>query len=257
MTNELKNHILKMMDKSVRYDGRKFDEYRDVKVEYDVVKNAEGSARVTMGKTVVIAGIKMSVEAPYPDRPDEGTLMVNTELSPLSNPEFEPGPPGIVAIELARVVDRGIRESEAVDFKKLCITSGEKAWFITIDVCPIVDEGNLFDVSSLAAIAALKTCILPKYDEESGIDYKAKSKTKIALLREPIEVTVLKLGEHLFVDPLTEEEKVADARLTVAVTEKGDVCALQKGGDVPLTVDEIMNMVDVGIKKSKDLRKKL
>ena len=34
---------------------------------------------------------------------------------------FDIGRPGIEAIELARVIDRGIRESGFIDFKKLCI----------------------------------------------------------------------------------------------------------------------------------------
>ena len=49
-----------------------------------------------------------------------------TELVPFASPMFESGPPREDAIELARVVDRGIRHSEIVDKKKLCITPGKE-----------------------------------------------------------------------------------------------------------------------------------
>ena len=40
---------------------------------------------------------------------------------PLADPTAEPGPPGEDVIELARVVDRGIRESGMVDLKQLVL----------------------------------------------------------------------------------------------------------------------------------------
>ena len=174
----------------------------------------------------------------------------------LSNPEFEPGPPGIQAIELARVVDRGIRESKAIDFKKLCITPGEKIWMLVIDICPINDAGNLFDASALAALAALKDAKFPGFKGDK-VDYKNKTDKKLPLEKEPISVTVIKIGSKFIVDPDTEEEKVIDSRLTVASMEDGTLCALQKGGDSPLTQDDISRMLDIGIEKAKELRKYL
>src|SRR3989339_530262 len=116
-----KDYIISIAKKGVREDGRAFEEYRQpVKVEYAISgKAAEGSAKVTIGDTVVIAGVKLEVGKPYPDTQDQGTLMVNAEFTPLASPEFEPGPPSIDSIELARVVDRGIRESHVIDFHKL------------------------------------------------------------------------------------------------------------------------------------------
>ena len=127
MYKDLREHIIKLFDSDKRLDGRKLTDYRQpLKVDVDVTPTAEGSARVTLGKTELIVGVKVEVMEPYPDVPDAGSIMVGAELLPLSSPEFEPGPPGIEAIELARVVDRGIRESKVIDFKKLCIKEGRK-----------------------------------------------------------------------------------------------------------------------------------
>jgi len=241
----------------MRLDGRKPLDYRSpVKAEPNFTSTAEGSAKVTIGDTEVIAGVKMEVGEPYPDRQDEGTIICGAELLPLSNPEFESGPPGIQAIELARIVDRGIRESKTIDFKKLCIKKGEKVWLVLIDVVTLNDSGNLFDASSLAAYAALQNATFPKFDGEK-IDFKEKTNKKVELENIPLSVTVCKIGEHFIVDPTTEEEKVIDARLTVATIEDGTLCALQKGGESPLTPEDVMKMVKIGTEKGKELRQVL
>lgn len=255
-----KDYIASLITKNMREDGRDLLEYRKpIKIEYGISsKSAEGSARVIIGDTEVVAGVKLDVGEPFSDTPNDGVLMVGAELLPLSNPEFESGPPDIQAVELARVIDRGIRESNAIDTKKLCIKPGEKVWLIFLDIYPINDAGNLFDAGALAAMAALKDAKLPFYDKkEEKIDYKKKTKEPLPLLEEPIECTVLKIKNGFIVDPTIEEEKAMDARLTVAITKNGNICALQKGGETPITIEEIDKMIDIATQKTKELRKVL
>jgi exosome complex component RRP42 len=256
MNSELKQNMLKALDSGIRIDGRKDDQYREIVIETGISANAEGSAKVKIGNTEVLAGVKMSIEKPYPDTPDQGSMMIGAELLPLSNPDFEPGPPGIQAVELARVVDRGIRESKAIDTKKLCVTAGEKVWTVMIDICTINDEGNLFDASALASMAALKNAKFPSY-ENDVIDYRKKTDKAVPLEKTPISITVLKIGKHFIVDPVPDEEKIVESRLTVASTEDGLVCAMQKGGDCALTMEEINTMVGIALEKAKELRKYL
>jgi len=259
MTDESKKYTQSLIQKDMREDGRKLDQYREVSIEYGVsAKSAEGSARVKIGETEVVAGIKMDVGTPFPDKPGEGTIMVNAELLPLSSPEFESGPPSIGSIELSRVVDRGIRESKAIDFKKLCIEEGEKVWLVFIDIYPINDAGNLFDAAALAAMAALKDAKFPGYDKETGkVKYDEKTKNAVPLEKTPVACTVIKIGNKFIVDPTNREEKATDARLTVASLKNGNICAMQKGGEEPLSAEEIEKMVDIGLAKTKELRKVL
>ena len=257
MTDIVREHVLSLMNKGFRLDGRKFEEYREAKVEYGISsKSAEGSARVKIGKTEVVAGVKMDVGKPYPDNPNQGTIVVNTELLPLSNPEFESGPPRIESIELSRVVDRAIREGEALNFEKLCVKEGELMWTVLIDIYPINDDGNLFDAAALVALAALKDAKFPKLENDK-VDYKETTNKKLPLEKLPVSCTVVKIGDHFIVDPIIEEEKLIDARLTVGVLEDSTVCSLQKGGDVGLSIDEIDRIVEIALKKTKELRKVL
>lgn len=252
-----KEHILKYVTKGLRYDGRKMDEYRPISIECGVSHSAEGSARVRIGETEVIAGVKLGMEKPYPDTPAQGNLMINAELTPLSSPEFETGPPGERAIETSRVIDRGIRESKAIDITKLCVEVGEKAWSVIVDIVTVNDAGNIADAAALATIAALKDAVYPALDENGSVDYTKKTKNKLPLVQTPIELTIIKIGEQLLVDPTPEEEAVLDARLTIALNDKDMVCAMQKGGESPLTVEEIGAMIDLATKHTKEIRKKL
>ena len=157
--------------KNTRADDRRFDEYRNITVEKGVIEKAEGSAKVCMGDTTVIAGIKMEPGTPFEDSADEGVLIVNAEFVPLASSNFEPGPPGEYAVELARLVDRMIRESKAVDMKKLYICEG-KVWKLMIDVIILDHDGNLIDAAALAASAALTEAFIPDHviKEENKVE---------------------------------------------------------------------------------------
>ncbi|MBW2986043.1 exosome complex protein Rrp42 [Candidatus Woesearchaeota archaeon] len=250
-----KEHILKSLKKGIRYDGRKLLDYRKVSVEPNAT-SAEGSARVKIGATEVLVGVKLAAEVPYPDTPAEGKLMVNTELRPMANPDFESGPPGAKAIDIARVVDRGLRESKAIAPEKLCITAGEKVWSVMIDIVPLNDAGNLLDAAALGAIVALKNTRFPPIKKDGNIDWEAPlTDKKLELVKEPIEVTVIKIDEFYIVDPILEEEELADTSITIAVSKDGLVYAMQKRGETPLSVEEIDKMVEIAIEKSAELRK--
>jgi exosome complex component RRP42 len=156
MNRNIKEHVRNSLKKGVRLDGRKPLEVRPIIVETGFISTAEGSARIKFGDADVIAGVKMAIEKPFPDTPEDGVLMVNSELLPISNPDFESGPPSNASIETARVIDRGIRESKTLDTKHLCIEKGEKVWTIAIDIVPINYDGNLVDMGGLAAMIALR-----------------------------------------------------------------------------------------------------
>ncbi len=254
MDYDTKKHIIDCLEKGVRYDGRKKDQLREIEIKTGVIETAEGSAYVRCGNTEVIAGVKMTVEKPFPDTPEEGILMVGAELYPLSSSKYESGPPDSKSIEVARVIDRGIRESKSLDNKRLCVTAGEKVWTINVDIAPLNDDGNLIDVGSMAAVAAVLNAKFPKY-EDGKVDYKVKTTENIPFNKLPVAITILKLGNHYLVDPTDLEQDAADARLTVTSLGDGGLCAMQKGGDSPLSIDDIDKMISLAVTKADEIRK--
>ena len=249
-----KQSITKLVLNDKREDGRALDEYRDISIETDVISKAEGSARVKLGGTQVIVGIKPQIGSPFPDTPDLGVLMTNCEMLPMADPTFEPGPPSDDSIELARVVDRGIRESELVDLDKLCIEEGKHVWMLFIDLHIIDNCGNLFDACELAVMAALKSTKVPAAEVADDEVVLSEDETfDLPINNEVAMCTFVKIGDKMVIDPTLSEEKVASARLNVGVTKEGRICAMQKGGSQPLTKDEILTAVNTAISKTKDL----
>ena len=248
--------IKEMAEDGERLDGRKMDEYREIDLETDYIETtAQGSAKVSIGDTQVIVGLSTEVEEPYPDQPNKGSIAANAELAPMASREFESGPPGEKGTELARVVDRGIRESEAVDFQKLCIEKGEKVYVIFIDIHILNNDGNLIDAAALGALAALKTGYLPKYDEETGnLDHDSEG-TDIPMTKEPVTVTGRKIDEQLLWDTTNQEEEAQSARLTISTTEQDKVVAMQKGGRESLTQEEIRELMNQAEAKNQEIRK--
>ena len=237
-----------------REDGRQLTEYRDVTIETNVISKAEGSARVKIGGTQVIVGIKPQLGSPFPDTPDLGVLMTNCEMLPMADPNFEPGPPSDDSIELARVVDRGIRESELVELDKLCIEEGKHVWMLFIDLHIIDNCGNLFDACELAVMAALKSTKLPAasiVDEE--VVLSEDETFDLPINNELALCTFVKIGDKMVLDPTLDEERVASARLNVGVTKDGRICSMQKGGSQPLNKDELLKAVNVAVSKTKEL----
>jgi len=249
--------IMDLIAKGKRLDGRGLTDYREIKVEQGLIERAEGSARVLLGKTEIMAGTKIEIGKPFSDTPNEGVLTVNVELVPLASPTFEPGPPKENAIELARVVDRGIRESKALDFKKLCIKPGKKVFVIFVDIYVLNHDGNLIDASALAALAALLNTKMFNYEiEEDEVKIKP-GYTPLHVSKHPIAVTFAKINDKLIVDPWLEEEQIMDARLTVTTDDDGNVCAMQKGGSGYFAPEQVLEAVKMAMEKAEGIRKKL
>ncbi|MDO8634136.1 MAG: exosome complex protein Rrp42 [archaeon] len=246
--------ILGDLKQGKRPDERKLDEYRKIQVLTNISQNADGSARVKLGETDVFCGIKFGVGPPFPDSPSEGTISVMAELLALASPDFEAGPPNEDSVELARVVDRAIREGKCIDFKTLSITDGELCWVVFVDLYIMNHDGNLFDASSIAGLAALREARFPKL--EGKMIVKGEYTKKLKLDSNPLLSTFGKAGATVFSDPSLEEEKAMAARLSVGVTED-EVCAMQKGGSGSFSADEVNSAIDMAFKNSKVIRKML
>ncbi len=242
------------IEKGIRTNNRKDDEYREIKIETGILKNAAGSAKVTLGKTMIYAGTKLEIGTPYPDTPEEGGITVGVELSPIGAPEFYAGPPSETSIELSRVVDRGIREAKTIDFKKLLLVPKEKAWFVYVDIYVMNHDGNLFDACQMAAMAALKTTKIPKIDKEFN-QIKGEYSGNLKLEKLPVLNTYSKISNKIILDPDLNEDYATEARLSIAIDDNLNICALQKGEKGFFTQDELKEMIKTSKKKYKEMRK--
>ena len=257
ITRVKQKQIAQLIDKGKRLDGRELTDYRELKIEQGIIEKAEGSARVLLGKTEVVVGIKIEIGDPFSDTPNEGVLTVNAELVPLASPGFEPGPPDENSIELARIVDRGIRESKALDTEKLCIEPGKKVFVVFVDVYVLNHDGNLIDASALAAMSALLNTKMAKYEVEDGEVKIKPGYEQLPIKKHPITVTCAKIGDKLVVHPWLEEEQVMDARISIAFDDDGNICAIQKGGSGYFEPKQVFEAAKIAKEKVEEMRKKL
>lgn len=246
--------ILEVIATGKRMDGRELLQYRDLQIRTNFLDKAEGSAEVRLGKTHVIVGVKVGVGRPFDDTPDKGVLMTNAELTPVAHPTWEPGPPNIQSVELARVVDRGLRSAEILKMEDLMLISGKSVYLIFIDLYVLNYDGNLIDACGAGALAALQAVEIPGYKVIKD-ELKATGKTKKLKLRSrPIPVTITKIGKDFILDATSDEEEVKDGRLTITMDEKNNITSLQKTGPVGFTLDEIKKCINIASEKSAEIR---
>jgi len=262
LEESIKKRIVELAAKNKRLDGRKLEEVREIRIIPNLSNQAEGSCHVKLGKTEVMVGVKLGLGEPYPDTPDSGNLIVNAEVTPLADKEYEPGPPSDKVITMARVVDRGVRESGCIDMKKLVIKKGERVWEVFIDAYVVNDDGNLIDASALGAIVALKKALIPAYDKKEDAIIREGNKTKMTrtklpLIDKPIAVTIAKIDDYLLVDPTKDEESVSDALLTITLNKANKIVSLQKAGPKGFTVGEVEKVLKTAMRISKDIRAKI
>jgi len=244
LSNIEKESIYNYLSKGKRLDGRKLLEMRRLKLALNYIEKAEGSCLAELGKTKVVAGIKISVGAPYPDMPDKGAFIVNMETMPVASPSFELGPPNEQGIEYARVVDRAIRSAEFIKLEDLVIEPGRYVYLLFIDLYPIDDHGNLLDAAFYAALGALLVAKVPKVEIENERPVIIRDETRpisLNIERIPIQLSYAKIMDKLILDPNHQEELIASCRLTMAIAEN-EIVAIQKSGGGTLDINDVLTV---------------
>ena len=251
-----RNYIKSNLRREERIDGRGLWDYRDFKIDSDVIASAEGSADVSLGDTRIITGLKYDVGVPFPDLPNEGVCTVMAELLPLASPLFERGPPDEQSIELARVVDRGIRHADCVQTKKLCIKEKEFVYILFIDMYVINHDGNLIDAGGVSALTTLISAHVPEgIIGENGLEWTGKYLTGETIVNElPLVMTYGKIDNMIFLDPNLPEELVSEGKISISVTEDR-ITSIQKSGAATFSIDEIKMLCEKSLEQGKKLRK--
>ncbi|XP_059315301.1 exosome complex component RRP45A-like isoform X1 [Lycium ferocissimum] len=262
MTVNEKKFIESALESELRIDGRRPFDYRTLNIKF---AREDGSSEVQLGQTHVMSFVTSQLVQPYRDRPNEGTLSVFTEFSPMADPSFEVGRPSESAVELGRIIDRGLRESRAVDTESLCVVAGKWVWSIRIDLHILDNGGNLVDAANIAALAALSTfrrpeCTLGGDDGQEVIVHPPEVREPLPLTIHhlPIAVTFAFIGdENMVIDPTHYEEAVMGGRMSVTLNANGDVCAIQKAGGQGVMQSVVMQCLRIASVKAGDITSKI
>ncbi|KAK7406029.1 hypothetical protein VNO78_07644 [Psophocarpus tetragonolobus] len=247
----------------LRVDGRGPCEYRNLSIK---LGKEDGAAEVHLGQSHVITFVTAQLLRPYPDRPNEGSLSIFTELSPMADPSFEPGRPSDSAVELGRVIDRGLRESRAIDTESLCVLSGKLVWALRLDIHILDNAGNLVDAANIAALSSLLTfrrpeCSLAGDDGQEVVVHPPEERDPIPLIIHHLPIAVsfgfFSNDNLLVIDPTHLEESVMTGRMTATLNSNGDVCAIQKAGGEAVSQSVIMHCLKLAHVKATDITTKI
>lgn len=238
-----RDFLLQTIRSRKRLDGRETYDYRKLRIAFGVDR---GHCEVQLGRTRVLGQVSCEVTQPKPNRPTEGQLFVNVELSPMASPAFESGRTTEFSTELNRFMDRCFVESRAIDVESLCIVAGEKVWSIRVDLHVLDNGGNIADCASIAAITALAHFRRPDVTvigEEVTIHCpEDRDPVPLSILHMPVSITFgfFDEGQLLLVDPTDKEETIMNGRMIMAMNIHREICGAVMGGGVSLESDQII-----------------
>ncbi|XP_005999056.1 exosome complex component RRP42 [Latimeria chalumnae] len=260
-----KVYIMHGIQDDLRVDGRGCEDYRHIEIESDVVSNTSGSARVKLGHTDILVGVKAEMGIPKLERPGEGYLEFFVDCSANATPEFEGRGGEELGTEIANTFYRVFDNGSSIDLKSLCISPREHCWILYVDVLLLECGGNLFDAISIAIKAALFNTRIPivrVLEEEEGSKEIELSDDPYDCIRLNVEnvpcvVTLSKVGHRHVVDATPQEEACSRASLLISVTSKGTMTCFRKLGGGSLDPESIFEMIETGKRVGKALHTSL
>ena len=245
-------YYAKFISEGARPDGRPLARARPSSVAIGVAGTAHGSALVKVGRTTVMAAVKLEACQPDPDAPDRGFLDVVVEFPPMCSASTRPGRPNDDAHFVARRIEDALLDSAAIDKRKLTIKEGLWVWKICLDVNCLDHDGGVLDAGLMAALAALRDAKVPHVvvDDRGKITYGGRKtderepdEGKIEVAAAPVAVTTALYRKHLIVDPDAEEEQLADATVTVMMDGATVVGVHKPGGTAEASETDLMHCV--------------
>eukprot|EP00002_Diphylleia_rotans_P015453 TRINITY_DN2999_c0_g1_i1.p1 TRINITY_DN2999_c0_g1~~TRINITY_DN2999_c0_g1_i1.p1 ORF type:complete len:289 (-),score=53.73 TRINITY_DN2999_c0_g1_i1:43-909(-) len=245
-------YLLGGIEQNMRNDGRGRLDYRRVTLETNVLPLTSGSARLRLGKTDVLVGLRPELTEPIPSRPNEGIIRFSVEFCSNASIDYGDREEESISLELSQAMQQMFCSPGVFDMTTLCVIPGKQCWTLFLDVMVAESDGNLLDAVSMASYAAFKVSKIPKVDVIVGdvpsditIEISEDMSEFVSLKTDnlPISVSTTKIGKRFVVDSVRDEEYFMDGRLLVAVNPSGDVCFMQKSGNGSMEPTEIVDMI--------------
>lgn len=219
-----REHLSSLLASGVRVDRRAFAACRDMQLSSGIVHAVLSSASISIGRTVVIAGVQAAPVTPDSMHPTRGFFGVNIDLGPACGERFRLGKPSDYACALSMHVHDALVSCGATEFineAQACIQSGMIVWRFTMNLVVIVADGNLFDACLIAASAAISNVCLPLVEvAPSGAVLQRAGFTPLLLPSSrplPLSLTFALVSGALLVDPCASEEDCSDGMITVVI----------------------------------------
>ncbi|EEH22346.1 hypothetical protein PABG_04557 [Paracoccidioides brasiliensis Pb03] len=250
--------ILEALHKNIRLDGRALDQLRPLMVSFG---NECGHVKLQLGKTSVVVRISAEVTKPHPERENDGIFTVVVELNDMASPAFKTGWQSEMETQLARILDRIIRRSNALDTESLCIAAGKNCWHIRADVHVIDSDGGLVDSCCLAIMTALLHFRLPEAIVREGrvtvFSPEERVPSPLNLTKLPLSTTfnIYDEGRIIVLDAVSKEEAVSEGNLIIALNKTGELALYIKSDGTPADPLSMISCSNVALAKVNEMSK--
>ena len=230
----------------IRTDGRSAEQFRHFDLTLDVVPTANGSARLEMDNTHIVAAVKAEIGTPEHGEEELGRIVFNVDCTNCLSAQWDRSEGESLSAELSAILTRTYVDSGAMQRKLLGIVPGRFCWVIYVDLTVYSSSGNLADALSIAAKAALRATTIPavtviKRGAETGkqqeyeLDVSTEHDDLVSLATWdqflPLICSICRIGDALVLDPSLEEEECVSARLQMMVSPTGRVLGMVKQGE--------------------------
>lgn len=226
----------------LRGDNRAYDELREVSLERNVAKFAEGSCRITVGDTIVL--VTATVEDRVPNwMKGKGSGWVTAEYGMLPRSGRDRNQRDIMrpngrTMEIQRLIGRSLRS--IVDLEQI----GERT--ITIDCDAIQADGGTRTASITAAYVAL-------YDAFQWM-LKEKMILKFPMSEQIAAVSVGVVNGQEVLDLNYEEDSRASVDMNLVMTDRGRYVEIQGTAEAdPFEEESFAKMLGLGKRGLKKL----
>ncbi|XP_035790317.1 exosome complex component RRP43-like [Anopheles albimanus] len=245
------------LENNIRPDGRELEELRPTAISFGVIQSADGSAIAKIGNTTVVCGIKAELAAPKAVEPNQGYLIPNVEISPVSSPSYRPGPPSEEAQVYSQSLADVFSKARCIDLAQLCIEPGKLVWALYCDLVCLDHDGCVFDAAVAALVAALHTVKLPKvlHNSDTGETEVDRSTLSALTIRcVPVTTSFVVIANRTIVDPTAEEEKLAGTILTITISD-GKLSFVTQSGGQPMDHAVLKKCTDNATQRERSVKK--
>ncbi|KAK7206685.1 ribosomal protein S5 domain 2-type protein [Myxozyma melibiosi] len=263
--------VLKALTENVRLDNRSFSQMRNLDISFSSTEY--GVVDVRLGRTRVIVRISAEVTQCRSDRPYDGLFLISTEISPMAAPTFEAGRKSEEELVISRIIEKSIRQSQALDTESLCILAGEKCWLVRADVHFLDHDGGLLDAGCMAVSAALlhyrrpEISIVGTGNKREVVVHPVTEKVPVPLsvLHVPVCVTFsffnMKLADNddeemdtdapdqtaVLVDASLQEELLRHGFMAVTANTNKEICQIYKAGQLVVEIETLLSCTEAAV----------
>ncbi len=219
-SEDLRRIIRELAREGKRIDGRSPDQHREVRMEVGVLSNADGSALVAYGDTVVVSAVygPREVHPRHLALPDRAILRVRYHMTPFSTPDERKRPePTRREIEISKIIREALEP--VILLEQFPRTS------IDVFIEVLQADGSTRVASITAASLALADAGIPMKDLVVGI-------------------SVGKIENLIVVDLNRIEDGYGDGDMPIAfMCRRGYITLLQADGQwLPEEIDKAIDM---------------